>query len=67
MIIDPIKRINTKVRLKSLSCWITSHLGKKPRNGGIPPKDKTENISENAIIVLIEEIEFKDEIEEDEK
>lgn len=34
---------NIKIWFISIKFWMTNHLGRNPRNGGNPPKDKKFN------------------------
>lgn len=38
-----------KIWLELTKDWITSHLGKNPKNGGNPPRDKKEINIQNLI------------------
>lgn len=36
-----------KITLCSVKIWITIHLGKNPRKGGSPPRERRNRITEN--------------------
>lgn len=45
---DPKIRIKGSNNLTDEKDWITIHLGKNPKNGGIPPSDRIPSTSEST-------------------
>jgi len=52
------------IRLNELKAWMIIHLGKNPRNGGTPPRERMPTINEATIIGVRSRAGVEDRIDE---